>query len=67
LIADVLEELERVLIELRHGPEQMSPRDIERLRRSLDEQGTLFKIRVLNSQIRQQQQSSVRSVETQAF
>lgn len=67
LIADVLEELERVLIELRHGPEQMTPRDIERLRRSLDEQGTLFKIRVLNSQIRQQQQTSVRSVETQAF
>jgi hypothetical protein len=67
LIADVLDELERVLIELRHSPEQMSPRDIERLRQSLDEQGTLFKIRVLNSKIRQQQQNSLRSLETQAF
>jgi hypothetical protein len=67
LIADVLEELERVLIELRHSPEQMSPGDIERLRQSLDEQGTLFKIRVLNSQIRQQQQIQLRSVQTQAF
>jgi hypothetical protein len=67
LIADVLDELERVLIELRHSPEQMSPGDIDRLRQSLDEQGTLFKIRVLNSQIRQQQQTRFRSVQTQAF
>lgn len=67
LIAGVLDELERVLIELRHSPEQMSPRDIERLRHSLDAQGTLFKIRVLNSKIRQQQQNSLRSIETESF
>jgi hypothetical protein len=67
LIADVLDELERILIELRHSPEKMSPRDIERLRQSLDEHGTLFKIRVLNSKIRQQQQNRLRSVETQSF
>lgn len=67
LIADVLDELERVLIELRHSPEQLSPGDIERLRQSLDEQGTLFKIRVLNSQIRQQQRTSLQSVKTETF
>jgi hypothetical protein len=67
LIADVLDELERVLIELRHSPEQMSAGDIDRLRQSLDEQGTLFKIRVLNSQIRQQQRTSLQSVKTEAF
>jgi hypothetical protein len=67
LIAGVLDELERILIELRHSPETLSPRDIERLRQSLDEQGTLFKIRVLNSKIRQQQQDRLRSVEAQSF
>jgi hypothetical protein len=67
LIADVLDELERVLIELRHSPEQMSAGDIDRLRQSLDEQGTLFKIRVLNSQIRQQQRTSLQSVKTETF
>lgn len=67
MIAKVLDDLERVLIELRHGPETMSPGDLARLRQTLEEQGTLFKIRVLNSQIRERQQTDLRAAEAQTF
>jgi DNA-binding FadR family transcriptional regulator len=66
-IADLLDELERVLIELRHGPEQMTPADVARLRATLEQQGTLFKIRVVNAGIQQQQQDHIRSPQTEVF
>jgi hypothetical protein len=66
-IAEVLGELERVLLELRHGPERLSPEDLRRLRATLEEQGTLFKIRVVNARIEQEQQDQVRSAETETF
>jgi hypothetical protein len=64
-IAEVLDELERVLIELRHGPDRLSPDDLKRLRATLEEQGTLFKIRVVNADIQQEQQLQLRSAETE--
>ena len=67
VIAGVLDELERVLIELRHGPEQLTPDDVERLRTTLEEQGTLFKIRVVNAGIQQEQQDQLRSPKTEEF
>jgi hypothetical protein len=66
-IAELLDELERVLIELRHGPEQMTPEDVARLRATLEQQGTLFKIRVVNAGIQQQQQEQIRSPQTEVF
>ena len=67
MITEVLEELERVLIELRHGPERLSSDDIQRLRATLEEQGTLFKIRVVNAGIQQEQQDQLRSAETEVL
>lgn len=66
-IAELLDELERVLVELRHGPEQMTPEDVARLRATLEQQGTLFKIRVVNAGIQQRQQEQIRSPQTEVF
>jgi hypothetical protein len=63
----LLDELERVLVELRHGPEQMTPEDVARLRATLEQQGTLFKIRVVNAGIQQRQQEQIRSPQTEVF
>lgn len=67
LVADVLDDIERVLIELRHGPESLTPDDLARLRAVLDERDTLFKIRILNASIREERRGQVRSLESQRF
>jgi hypothetical protein len=65
LIAEVLGDLERVLIELRHSPAQLSPAEVGRLRATLEAQGTMFKIRVVDARIHQEQQDYLRSVNTE--
>jgi hypothetical protein len=55
-MAGVLDELERVLLDIAHSPSQMSPRDIEGLRQRLQADGILFKIRVLGSNVRNQEE-----------
>ena len=67
LVADVLDDIERVLIELRHGPENLTQADLARLRAILDERDTLFKIRILNATIREERQEQVRSPKSQRF
>lgn len=52
-VAGVLEELERVLLEIAHAPSQISPGELETLRGQLDADGILFKIRVLGSNVRE--------------
>ena len=68
LIAEVLDDLERVWIEsLRHSPDKLTPDDITRLRAMLEERGTLFKIRVINAGIQEEQQKQARSPEAGVF
>jgi hypothetical protein len=50
----VLDDLDRVLLDIAHGPDQLSPRDLDRLQQRLDGQGILFKIRVLSSNMQKQ-------------
>lgn len=52
-IALVLDELERVLLEVAHGPSTMTSQQLEDLRHRIEEQSVLFKVRVLGSQIQQ--------------
>jgi len=51
-VADVLDELERVLVDIANGPATASPADLERLRNRLETQGLSFRVRVLGSQIK---------------
>lgn len=48
-ISAVLEELERVLVDIKNEPAELSPAELARLRNRLHAEGILFKIRVLGS------------------
>jgi hypothetical protein len=51
-LASVLDELERVLIEIANRPPDMTRGELREIRRRIDEEDLLFKIRVLSSQVR---------------
>jgi hypothetical protein len=57
-IAGVLDDLDRVLLEIAHAPSRMSPGDLQKLRQRLEAEGILYKIRVLGSNVRNQEDSA---------
>jgi len=54
-LAAVLEELERVLLEVAAGPEALAPRDLAELQRRIESRGLLFKVRVIETQVRERE------------
>jgi len=54
-IAGLLDELERVLVDIRNSPSQVTPAELEAFRQRLESEGILFKIRVLGSNVRDQE------------
>ena len=54
-ITGVLDDLERVLVDITHEPSNMTPRRLDDLRQRLEAEGILFKIRVLGSNVRNQE------------
>ena len=56
-IVSFLDELERLLVELAASPEQMSAEELAAVRRRIDTQSLIFKIRALSSEIRARQKS----------
>ena len=54
-VANVLDELERSLVEIVHSPAQVSAADLEQLRRRIDAAALLFKIRVLHDELRERE------------
>lgn len=52
-ISAVLEQLERVLLDVANGPAQLSSEDLSALRSRIEEQGVLFKVRVIGSTLRE--------------
>lgn len=57
-VATVLEELERLLLDVAHGPSQLSPEDVATLRHRIETKGVLFKVRVIGSNIRERELSA---------
>jgi hypothetical protein len=53
-VAAVLEQVERVLVEVANSPETISSSDLQQLRMLLEEGSLLFKIRVVGSRVRQE-------------
>jgi len=51
-VANVLDELERVLLEVARGPAQLGPEQRAQLRRRIESGDILFKVRVLESTMR---------------
>lgn len=52
-VARVLDELERVLLEIANGPSHLSSDEFEELRKRVEAQGILFKVRVIDSRIKE--------------
>lgn len=52
-VASVLQELERVLVEVAHQTEGGSAGELSRIGRRIEERGLLFKVRVIGSQVRE--------------
>ena len=52
---DVLDELERVLIEIANAPEDASKTELDALRARIASRGLLFRVRVVNSEMRQRE------------
>jgi len=53
----VLDELERVLLEIKHSPESATRGEREAIERAADVEGTLFRIRVIGTRVREAQAS----------
>lgn len=60
-IVDLLDELERVLVDLAASPEELSPERLKEVRQRIESRSLLFKVRVVSSDVRQRQKSIVRS------
>jgi anti-sigma factor RsiW len=60
-IADLLDELERVLVDLAASPEQVSSDDLNEVRQRIESRSLLFKVRVLSADVRQRQKSMVQT------
>ena len=60
-VVALLDELERVLVDVAASPETMSSQDLDDVRRRIESQGLLFRVRVVSSEVRERQKSIVRA------
>jgi hypothetical protein len=56
--AAVLDELERVLLEISHSPSDLSSTELDDLRRQIEERGILFKVRVFATRVRDRERQA---------
>ena len=52
-IGYLLEDLERVLVEVANGPAESAPDELGRLRQRIDDQDLVFRVRVVASEIKE--------------
>jgi len=57
-LASVLDELERVLLDVAHSPEEVTPGQLEVIRKKIEARGILFKVRVVNKELQQRQEAT---------
>jgi hypothetical protein len=58
IVAAVLDELERNLLELVHGPAMLTPQELDQIRLRLDAAALLFRVRVLSDRLREREVAS---------
>ncbi len=61
-MASVLEDLERTLIEISNSPSQLSSTEFAEIRRRIDADDTLFKVKVVGSQVRAKERETAREL-----
>lgn len=54
-VANVLEDLERMLLEIANGPSHLDRAQLDELRQEIKDRGLLFKIRVIGSKVQQEE------------
>jgi hypothetical protein len=57
-LVDILDDLERVLLEVVHSPSTISSSELDDIRRQIEDQGLLFKMRIVESNLNQRAQTS---------
>jgi hypothetical protein len=57
-VANVLDELERVLLHISHSPNEISPAELASLQRQITSEGILFKVRVVELETREKQKTA---------
>jgi anti-sigma factor RsiW len=57
-VADVLDQLEPLLVDLVHQPSTVSAAEFEDIRSRIEDKGILFKVRVLSSNVRERERQS---------
>jgi hypothetical protein len=62
--AALLEDLERVLLEIAHSPSEMSARQLEELRRQIEDRGILFKVKIFGERVEQSTQETTANTTT---
>jgi hypothetical protein len=60
-VANVLDEIERSLMEIVNSPSKISAADLEQIRRRIDAAALLFKVRVMSDELRQREQAPDRA------
>ena len=59
-LASTLDELERVLLDVANGPKEVTPLQLETLRKRIEARGILFKVRVVSKELRERQKSAAK-------
>ncbi len=57
-VANLLDELEPLLVQIAHSPDRISPTQLEEFRQRLAARGILFKVRVIGSEVRAREKSA---------
>jgi hypothetical protein len=57
-LASVLDELERVLLDVAHGPAEVTHAQLETIRQRIEARGILFKVRVVGKELQQREESA---------
>jgi anti-sigma factor RsiW len=57
-LASVLDELERVLLDVAHSPDEVTPAQLEAIQKKIEARGILFKVRVVNKELQQRQEAN---------
>jgi hypothetical protein len=57
-LANVLDDLERVLLDVAHSPDKVTPAQFESIQKKIEAQGILFKVRVVKKDLQQRQEAA---------
>lgn len=58
-LASVLDDLERVLLDVAHGPGELTPAKLDSLQKRIEAHGILFKVRVVGQELQQKQKAMI--------